>query len=207
MNGAQDLGGQHGFGPVVAEADEPRFHADWERDVFALTLLAGATGLWSLDRSRYMRESLSHTVYLTSSYYEIWFRALERLVADRGLLEEDAPPPKRVLAAADVRAGMARGTPSGRPGPAPRFAEGDRVRVKPMNPATHTRAPRYVRGKVGTVVKVYGCHVFPDTSAHDKGENPAPLYNVAFAAQDLWGADTTADEVHADLFEPYLDPA
>ena len=30
MNGAQDMGGVHGFGPVEAEPDEPVFHADWE---------------------------------------------------------------------------------------------------------------------------------------------------------------------------------
>jgi hypothetical protein len=31
MNGAQDLGGMMGFGPVAIEADEPWFHAAWER--------------------------------------------------------------------------------------------------------------------------------------------------------------------------------
>ena len=30
MNGAQDMGGQMGFGPVAPEADEPVFHADWD---------------------------------------------------------------------------------------------------------------------------------------------------------------------------------
>ena len=31
MNGAQDLGGMMGFGPVVPEPDEPLFHAPWEK--------------------------------------------------------------------------------------------------------------------------------------------------------------------------------
>ncbi len=207
MNGPQDLGGAHGFGPVIAEPDEAIFHAPWERTAFALTLLMGATGLWSLDRSRFMRESLPHPVYLTASYYEIWLAALERLVAERGLAGEDAPAPKRVLARADVRPAMARGTPTERPGPPPRFAPGDRVRVIAMNPATHTRAPRYVRGRLGTVAALRGCHVLPDTSAHDAGENPAPLYNITFAAAELWGPDTTAGNIHVDLFEPYLAPA
>jgi hypothetical protein len=30
MNGAQDMGGAHGFGPVEPEPDEPVFHAEWE---------------------------------------------------------------------------------------------------------------------------------------------------------------------------------
>lgn len=207
MNGPQDLGGAHGFGPVVPEADEPVFHEPWERKAFALSVLMGAAGLWTLDGSRHARESLPPAVYLASSYYEIWFAALEALVIEAGVLGEDPPSPKRVLEAADVRPAMARGFPSDRPGPAPRFAVGERVRVRQMNPATHVRAPRYVRGHVGTIVMRHGCHVLPDTSAHGKGEHPTPLYNVAFSAHDLWGPDTTAADVHADLFETYLEPA
>lgn len=202
MNGPHDLGGAHGFGPVRPEADEPLFHAGWEREAFSLTLAMGATGSWTLDRSRHARESLPHTLYLGSPYYRIWFEALERLLAERG----DAPPP-RVLTAELVRPTIGRGGPTDRAGPAPAFAEGDRVRVKSMRPATHTRAPAYVRGRVGTVTALHGPHVFPDTNAHGLGEAPQPLYTVTFAARDLWGADTTADEVSADLFEPYLEPA
>ena len=44
VNGAHDMGGTHGFGPVVAEADEPWFHAEWERRVFALVIALGAGG-------------------------------------------------------------------------------------------------------------------------------------------------------------------
>ena len=76
MNGPQDLGGQMGFGPVAPEADEPVFHADWERRALALTLAAGAMGHWSIDESRHARESLHPAVYYTSSYYAIWIKAL-----------------------------------------------------------------------------------------------------------------------------------
>ena len=44
MNGAQDLGGMMGFGPVVPEPGEPVFHAAWERRVLGLTLAWGLTG-------------------------------------------------------------------------------------------------------------------------------------------------------------------
>lgn len=203
MNGAADLGGRHGFGPVDPEPDEPVFHADWERDAFAMTLAMGATGLWTLDRSRYMRESLPPAQYYTSSYYEIWFAALERLLADSGALKDGAAPAK-VLRGADVRARMAAGSPTERAGPTPGFAVGDSVRVRPGHPDTHTRVPSYVRGRVGQVVALRGCHVFPDTNAHHQGEAPCPLYTVAFSARELWGDDTTADEVCLDLFEPYL---
>ena len=58
MNGAADLGGMMGFGPVQREDNEPPFHAEWERRAFALTLAMGATGSWTLDASRFARESL-----------------------------------------------------------------------------------------------------------------------------------------------------
>ena len=58
VNGAQDLGGMMGFGPVIAEADEPVFHADWEKRTLALTLAAGALGEWNIDMQRHARESL-----------------------------------------------------------------------------------------------------------------------------------------------------
>lgn len=204
MNGPADVGGAHGFGPVAAEQGEPVFHADWERSVFALSIAAGTNGLWTLDRSRYMRESLPHAMYYDATYYEIWFAALERLVAEA---VEDGRAPKRVLSGDAVRPVMAGGFPATRSGPEPRFAVGDEVRVRSMRPANHTRAPSYVRGHAGRIAALRGCHVLPDTNAHGAGENPTPLYNVAFDAAELWGADTTAAAVHVDLFETYLEPA
>ena len=71
MNGAQDLGGMMGFGPIAIEHNEPWFHATWERRAFGLTLAMGATGTWNIDMSRHVREPLPPAEYLTSSYYEI----------------------------------------------------------------------------------------------------------------------------------------
>ena len=39
MNGVHDTGGQTCFGPIIRESDEPVFHADWERRVFAMMFL------------------------------------------------------------------------------------------------------------------------------------------------------------------------
>jgi nitrile hydratase subunit beta len=86
MNGAHDLGGMHGFGPIEPEANEPPFHHEWERRAFAITLAAGALGEWNLDMSRYAREQLPPAEYLSSSYYEHWLYGLERLLVERGLL-------------------------------------------------------------------------------------------------------------------------
>ncbi|MEM8662566.1 MAG: nitrile hydratase subunit beta [Pseudomonadota bacterium] len=207
MNGAQDVGGAHGFGPVEPEIDEPLFHAPWEREAFALTVLMGATGLWTLDRSRFTRESLPPALYYSSSYYKIWFEALSRLVEAHGL-GSDRPLLALPLKADAVRPAMAKGSPTSREGPEPAFAVGDTVRVRVMNPEHHTRAPRYVRGRLGKIVRLHGAHVFPDENiTRKKPEKAVPLYNVAFEAAELWGPDTTAASVHLDLFEPYLDAA
>jgi nitrile hydratase len=219
VNGVHDMGGAHGFGPVRPEPDEPVFHAEWERRAFALTLAMGLSGEWTLDSSRFARESLEPAEYITSTYYEIWQAALERQLEARGLIAPDelaagsalhaAPPVKRRLSKEDVLPTLGRGGPTRREPPRPaRFGAGERVRARNMHPATHTRLPRYARGRCGTIERVHGCHVFPDTNAHGRGEDPQWLYTVRFAARELWGPEADpALSVSIDAFEPYLEPA
>jgi nitrile hydratase len=89
---------------------------------------------------------------------------------------------------------------------APRFSAGDAVRARNLHPAGHTRLPRYVRGRRGSVDRVYPAFVFPDTSAHDRGEQPQYLYNVRFDGAELWGpAAEPGSCVSIDLFESYLE--
>ena len=219
MNGAQDLGGAMGFGPVEPEKDEPVFHAPWEARVLAVTLAAGALGEWTIDESRHAREVLHPALYYNASYYEIWLRGLERLLETRGLVDKGelasgrAHGParetrRRKLAAPGFRQLLAKGTSFSRTPPAPaRFSVGDRVRAKEMNPVGHTRLPRYARGKQGVVERVHGAHILPDTSS-PAGSEVAWLYTVAFPARELWGEDADpALRVSIDAFEPYLEPA
>jgi hypothetical protein len=50
MNGAHDLGGQMGFGPIDAPATEPVFHENWEARMAALAMtLAGG---WTIHAPR-----------------------------------------------------------------------------------------------------------------------------------------------------------
>ena len=74
-----------------------------------------------------------------------------------------------------------------------------------MHPVTHTRLPRYARGKLGTIERVHGVFVFPDTNAHGQGECPQWLYTVCFTGPELWGegADPTLT-VSIDAWESYL---
>jgi nitrile hydratase len=218
MNGPQDLGGQMGFGPVAPEKNEPVFHAPWERRALALTLAMGATKEWNIDKSRHARESLPPAQYLSSSYYEIWIAGLRKLILACGLVTQDelasgkmSAPAKKVagkLLAKDVAAALAKGGPTSRPDKAPRYKVGDKVRTRNIHPVTHTRLPRYLRGHVGEIALLHGTHVFPDTNAQGKGEEPQPLYAVRFRAREVWGdARNPRDEISADLWESYLEPA
>ncbi|HZH83235.1 MAG TPA: SH3-like domain-containing protein, partial [Phototrophicaceae bacterium] len=107
---------------------------------------------------------------------------------------------------ADVEKVTRRGS-YGRPAPAPaRFKVGDPVRTKNIHPATHTRLPRYARGRVGVVERLHGAHIFPDSVAAGKGEDPQWLYTVRFEARELWGPDAEPKlKVSIEAFEPYLD--
>src|ERR1700680_3055614 len=180
MNGAHDMGGVHGFGPVEAEPNEPVFHAEWERRAFAITVAMGATGEWTIDMSRFARENRAPADYLAKSYYELWLAGLEALLAECRLLSAEeltagraggSPGPvQRVLAADDVDRWLSWGPAVAREPTAPaRFQPGDRVRARNMHPSGHTRLPRYVRGRVGTVERVHGCHVFHDSNAAGGG--------------------------------------
>jgi nitrile hydratase len=219
MNGAADMGGMHGFGPVEPEPNEPVFHADWERKAFALNMAIGVAGIWNLDAFRFARESLPPPEYLNTSYYGLWVVTLENMMLKHGVatreeiaagraLARDAAAPQPVTAA--MVANMVRcGSPYDRPAAAPaRFRVGDNVRARNMHPKTHTRLPRYVRGHVGVVERIHGCHVYPDTSASGAGDNPQWLYTVRFDNRELWGPDADPTvKVSIDAFEPYLDPA
>lgn len=217
MNGGQDLGGVHGLGPVDPHADKPVFHADWERTAFALTLATGFLGQWNIDKSRHARENIHPAKYMTSSYYHVWTDGLIRLLLDAGLVvpgevhlgRQEVTPRDlhRCAIRADEVAGiLARGGPSDRAiAGNPIFPIGSKVRAIRMNPTGHTRLPRYLRGCEGEIVMHHGGHVFPDSNAHGKGENPQHLYTVRFAARELWGNDASVnDSMHADLWESYL---
>jgi nitrile hydratase len=219
MNGPHDLGGAQGFGPIAPERNEPTFHARWERRVFAMMLAMGATGAWTLDMSRHSRERIPPADYLASTYYEIWLKGLQRLLVEKGLATHEeirtgrsASSPvalPRKPTAQLVPAILAKGAPTERPSAAPAlFNVGDWVRAKVMNPAGHTRLPRYVRGRAGRVAKIHGAHVFPDSSALGRGEDPQWLYGVGFDAVEVWGPQGRAgDEIMLDLWEPYLERA
>lgn len=224
MSRVHDMGGRFGDGAVIPGApDAPVFEKDWHARALAVTLAAGALGQWNLDISRHAREKLAPKDYSRFSYYEKWMAGLANLLVERGVVtreelaaghaEGGSPLADRKLRADIVPAALAKGGPVDRPGPDPRFVPGDRVQTKhpaanPFVAGGHTRLPAYASGQIGEVRAFHGCHIFPDAHAHRRGEDPQPIYAVAFPAQALWGPEADPrDEVILDLWEPYLEPA
>ena len=206
MNGIHDIGGLEGFGPVKVEPDEPFFHEPWERQAFRLT-----TAAFSLARSggqfRHSIERMDPAEYLDASYYEHWLTGVATVLVEDGHVSRT----ELEVRAAPFPLARPMATLAAHPGPssdAPRFALGDRVRVRQWHWPGHTRCPRYVQGKRGTVVRVDVVASVPDVEAHSDSRQQVPTYSVRFEAAELWG---TAPEpgvaaVHVDLWETYLEP-
>jgi nitrile hydratase subunit beta len=212
MNGIHDMGGMQDMGPIEVEKNEPVFHAPWEARVYAMNRAVGWGGL------RPPIESLTALEYLRMSYYEKWLYSLVTRMVGSGLvtraeLESGRPAEgsvksKPTLSAANVPAFMRRIPPRRSDQIAARFQIGERVLTRNINPPTHTRLPRYTRGKAGTIERDRGVTVFPDSSVYGQGDKPQHVYSVRFSARDLWGVGAAAqDAVYIDLWEDYLEPA
>jgi len=217
MDGAHDMGGVKGFGPVVPEPNEPVFHEEWERRALALTIAMARPGGWNIDMTRFARENRPPADYVSKTYYELWLAGLETLMVERGLVTREeieagkvlapAKPGVKPIAPSEVTPAIRRGGPTERTPSAPAlFNVGDKVRMKDIHPVTHTRLPQYVRGHLGTIEMNHGCHVFPDVNSLGQGEDPHWLYTVRFDGRELWGkAGDPTLSVSVDAWEPYLE--
>ena len=160
--------------------------------------------------------------YLAASYFERWLWS-----AEQGLLR------KGTIAAGEVEDMMERLAAGGPEPPAhrdpeqaarfvewmgevvpmqpatrPRFVPGQRVRVRRMRPAGHTRCPRYVRGALGVVERVRGADALPDLAVYERDAPVEPVYAVVFRSDALWGRGQEPPwTVALDLWESYLEEA
>jgi hypothetical protein len=200
VNGIHDMGGMHGFGPVVVEKDEPVFHSRWEGSVRAI-MRRTVGRFYHLDEFRNVVEKMPPEEYLRASYYERWLHALETLMVERG-----------VITLEELRSGRASGPATAAsiqhelaPALEARFSPGDNVVTRNLHPAGHTRLPRYARGKRGVVRTVNGPFLLPDSNAHRGGKVWEACYAVEFTASELWGDRASAvDRVCVDLWQSYL---
>ena len=219
MNGVHDMGGDQGMGPIQYEKNEPVFHAQWEGRVYAINRALGAWRKWTIDGSRHGIELLPPDDYFRMSYYERWLVRLTEISIKTGLVtraevESGKPAPGSskatppVTAATAEAAGLIRASARRTAAASPRFAVGQHVRARNINPVGHTRLPRYARAKSGVIDRDHGIFVFPDTAAHALGDKPQHVYSVRFSARELWGDQARPqDAVYLDMWDDYLEPA
>jgi nitrile hydratase beta subunit len=214
MNGIHDMGGMQGLGEIGYQANEPMFHAPWEGRVHALGQAIRSGG-----NLRPYIERIPAAEYLRMSYYERRYTALvtrliESGVVTRAEVESGRVDPAAVKATPALTPAVARELLFRPPQTeqhielTPRFHVGDRVRGRNIHPTTHTRMPRYTRGKMGVVERDRGVFHLPDRE-HMSGEpKPQHVYLIHFTTRELWGEDASAhDSLYIDMWEDYLEPA
>lgn len=225
MNGIHDMGGLHGFGKVEVDDNEPVFKTEWESRIFCMVQVIDTKEIWNLDEHRHEIELMAPEDYITHTYYGRWLFATEGILIRHNILKksevdmrakeialnkrqftkleiEDRDWP---LAESDkVRWGAWRKEET----VSPAFSEGQRVKVRNIHPAGHTRVTNYTRNKVGDIYRVNDqAWVFPDTRAHYQGENLQAVYTVRFDAQTLWGKEHAEPNlyVYIDLSENHIE--
>lgn len=214
MNGIHDMGGMQGLGELQYEDSEHKYHEPWEGRVHAMMAGLGMFGGFRLEL-----ESIPAEEYLRMSYYERWLIALTEQLINYGLvtreeIESGRPAPGSERSTPALSPAEARELPF-RPFKSeleidvtPRFLIGDPVRGRNMNPTTHTRMPRYTRGKRGAVQRDRGVFGLPDTESYGQDPRPQHVYLVRFEARELWGDQASAnDSLYIDMWEDYLEPA
>jgi nitrile hydratase len=222
-NTIHDMGGMHGFGPVVREEHEPVWHEPWEGRSWGIrqSVIRGGHMKLRPGENRAIIETMGAVPYLTTSYYGRFLHStVDRLIA-HGLItaeeldartaaylsDPDLKVPRRLdpEAAATVRRSL---TVAPNPKPAqgePQYTAGQAVIARNLNWDGHNRLPRYVRGRRGTIVRVNGWYEIEDDHAERLGRNPQPVYTVGFDGLELWGPDTEPNlRVYMELWEGYL---
>jgi nitrile hydratase len=219
MNGVHDMGGMHGFGPMVIDPDDgPRTLSDWEKRVDLLGSVTRGAGLFNVDAFRYGIELMEPDRYLATPYFGRWLHTIEWL-----LIREGTFTPEELDAWTETLRGNpdAQPTPGANPVSPPeqppgmplpptpsRFAVGDTVVTRNFNPTGHTRLPRYARGKTGVIERIYEAEPFADDRADNKRVPMQHTYRIRFDARDLWGEAAEPNAfVTLDLYDSYLEPA
>jgi len=218
VDGIHDVGGMQCFGQVPPLTDAPPFAEPWEGKAFVIGALAARISGANLHAFRHAIERVPPREYLVG-YWNRWTIGAQTMMEDSGIVTDEEvraraarlsgrdvpePPPPTPHKPQMTSGGAGNLRPLETP---PAFAVGDRVRVADRHSTGHTRLPRYVRRRTGTITALQPSAVFPDTAAHFVGENPQHCYTVEFDSRELWGPDAEPFRLSIDLFEPYLEPA
>ena len=204
MNGIYDLGGMEGFGAIPPKDDQRPFHNKWEPLTYIVALLAAEKGVWTFDSGRHAIERIPARDYVNLSYYERVLAGMCTLAVEHGFVtKEDLE--RRAGGRVHVGAPIGGGQVADREHTG--FDVGARVVVTRTNPTGHTRAPRYILGKHGVVLRVAPKALFPGDAAHHLPAHEEPTYHVRFLAKDLWPDAEAGASVVVDVFQSYLSAA
>ena len=165
-------------------------------------------------------EAMNPFDYFKFRYYEKWLGGITQFFIDKGYVTEEeiaarvaeltpATEPRGAAAIDDqVIAYREVGDSPRRDVAHPKFPVGSTVRITNVPSDAHSRLPGYLRGRTGTVERVfegdyaYFCHT------GDGIGDPMPIYIVEFEPAEIWGprAEDGPLKLYAELFEAYLAP-
>lgn len=179
---------------------------------------------WTWADLRTGAEAMNPFDYFKFRYYEKWLGGITQFFIDKGYVTEDELSARKEELAVDAAPALTdpapaideqvvdylrRGDSPRRDVAHPKFAVGDSVRITNVPAAAHTRLPGYLRGRIGTVERIFEGDYAYFTHTGDGIGDPMPIYIVAFDPQDLFGerAEDGPLTIYAELFEAYLEGA
>jgi nitrile hydratase beta subunit len=177
------------------------------------------TDEWTWADLRTGAEAMNPFDYFKFRYYEKWLGGITQFFVDKGYVTEEELTAKvgeltPATGAPDeaiddqVISYLRLGDSPRRDVAHPKFPVGSTVRITNEAADAHSRLPGYLRGRTGTVERVfegdYGYFVHTGDGIGD----PMPIYIVEFDPVEIWGprAEGGPLKLYAELFEAYLAP-
>ncbi|MEM6445637.1 MAG: nitrile hydratase subunit beta [Cyanobacteria bacterium P01_D01_bin.123] len=182
---------------------------------------------WTWGHLRMGAEAMHPFEYFRLRYYEKWLGGISGFFVEEGYITQEeldtrtaefledsekaaAPLPTGGDEAIDAQVVkyLREGDSPRRPFPdPPKFAVGDRVRIKNVFPAAHSRLPGNLKGCEAEVVLVYeGAYTYFFPTEDGLG-TPMPVYSLAFKPEDLWDEALVEPNsiYYNDIFEVYIE--
>lgn len=196
----------------------PRYPIDQVPTTFASS--------WTWADLRKGAEAMNPFAYFQYRYYEKWLGGISGFLVQHGYVTEEELEQRSAAQLADPSPPRPTGgderideqvirylregdSPRRGPAESPEFAVGDRVTVKDVPPTDHTRLPGALRGRTGTVERVFeGRYAYPCSTGPDGLGSPMPVYVVRFEPTDLWGElAEPGTAFYSEIYQTYLIPA
>ena len=181
---------------------------------------------WTWADLRKGAEAMNPFAYFQFRYYEKWLGGISGYFVSQGYVSEEELEAKAAEFLHDPALALPDGgdkriddqvirylregdSPRQGPAESPAFAVGDRVTVKNVPPTDHTRLPGNLRGRTGTVERVFeGNYAYFCSTGPDGIGEPMPVYIVRFEPTEIWGELAEPGAVlYGEIYQAYLTPA